>query len=91
MPDNDKRFEVRISLDIQEVTPNGLKPFSDSALNYHDLPYDGVLAVEQVLQDAQQKLINAGYAQAEAKGLGEKLKGLERAGILPPGLAKKDR
>lgn len=41
MAAKDKRFELKLGLQVKEVTPEGLKPFFDNVLTYHDLPYDG--------------------------------------------------
>ncbi len=79
----DKRFEVSFKLDIREVK-NGIEtPFFDSTIAYHDLGYDGVVAVESVLTDALGQLTAAGFVQAQSMGLGESLQLLQTAGIGP--------
>lgn len=65
----DKRFEISVSMDIKERKGDELVPYADSALNYHDAPYDAVLAVEQALHKAEEGLIELGYGHAEKKGL----------------------
>jgi len=65
----DKRFDVRISLNVTQDQEDGSStPFFDNDLVYHDLPYDGVVAVETILANALGKLIDMGYTQAEAHG-----------------------
>lgn len=65
----DKRFDVNFSLNVTEDKEDGSSaPFFDSSINYHDLPYDGVVAVETILVDALTKLNDMGYVQAERHG-----------------------
>ena len=75
MPDTtpSKRYEVTISLVAREVKDGTPVPFFDNALSYHDLPYEGLVACEQVLLDALQKLGEAGIGQAIKLGLGDRL------------------
>jgi hypothetical protein len=75
MPDTtlNKRYEVTISLTAREIKDGTPVPFFDNALSYHDLPYEGLVACEQVLLDALQKLGEAGIGQAMKLGLGDKL------------------
>lgn len=79
----EKRFRVKIALEIEDEA-SGYPVFS-ATNQYRDMPYDGVVTVEQVMQDAMQRLINVGYAKANEMGLGEKLKQIAAAGIAPPG------
>jgi hypothetical protein len=50
--------------------------FFENLLTYHDIGYDGVIAVEQVLQEALAQLGDAGVLKAMELGLGEKLEAL---------------
>ena len=45
----DRRFEVTITVSIKETKDGAAVPFFDNDLKYSDLPYDGVLAVEEQL------------------------------------------
>ena len=68
-----KRYEVSIALTAREIKDGTPVPFFDNTLSYHDLPYEGLVACEQVLLEALQKLGEAGIGQAMKLGLGEKL------------------
>ena len=61
MPKPDERFEVTISL---KITGGGDTPFFDSAVNYHDMKLDGVLAIESMMVGVLQKLSDLGFAEA---------------------------
>ena len=76
----DKKFEVSICLDIKELKDGETTPFFDDTLRYHDIGYDGVVAIEQVLLGAVSQLGAAGVQMAVDAGLGDKL---EVLGIKP--------
>lgn len=69
----DKRFDVTLCLSIKEVKEDGPVPFFDNTLNYHELTYDGVVAMESMLLDVLNQLGDAGVMKAMELGLGEKL------------------
>lgn len=69
----DKRFEVTLALTVKEVKEDGVKPFFDNTLNYHDLPYDAVVGLEAMLVDVLNQLSDAGVVKAMELGLGDKL------------------
>lgn len=76
----DKRFELTLEMRVTETKESGEQQFFDSDVNYHDLPYDGVVAVQRVFIEALEKLNDLGIAAAGesevlAALLGEKHKG----------------
>lgn len=76
---SDKRFDVNFSLTITEDQEDGSsKPFFDNTLVYHDLPYDGMVAVEGVLIEALGKLNELGFLEAEQKGCNPERLGMVR-------------
>ena len=81
----DRRFEVSLPLELNivEVVGAELKPFFDGKLelNYHDMGYDGAVAVQAAMIELLQRLNGFGFDKAEIMGFGDKLKAL--------GLAKK--
>lgn len=77
---SDKRFEVSIPLVVEEVKDGQRVPFFETELKYHDLPYDGVVAIQAALVELLQRLNGFGLATAEALGLGDKLRALGLTG-----------
>ena len=72
-----QRFEVKINVEVRETTtsdgnpspgPDGKgKPFfSAMPLCYHDMPYGGMVMIEQQLMGVQQNLLNLGITLAGA-------------------------
>lgn len=78
---NDRRFEVALTLDVREIEDGETKPFFDNTLKYHDIGYEGVVAVEQVLMEALNQLTDAGIVKAMELGLGPKLAAMNVAGV----------
>ncbi len=76
MAAKDKRFELKLGLQVKEVTPEGLKPFFDNVLTYHDLPYDGLVKVEEQLVGVLGQLGDWGVVNAMQMGLSERLSAL---------------
>ena len=72
----DKRFRVALTLDVREMKDGEPTEFFDNTLTYHDMGYDGVIAVEQVLQQALAELGDQGVIKAMEMGLGEKLEAM---------------
>jgi hypothetical protein len=70
---SDKRFEVSLALNIQEVKDEGATPFFDNTLTYHDMTYDGVVALESMLMGVLTQLNEAGVLKAMELGLGDQL------------------
>ena len=70
---DEKRFEVSLALEIKVKDEEGTVPFFENTLNYHDMPYDGVVALESMLMDVLNQLNEAGVLKAMEMGLGEKL------------------
>lgn len=68
-------------MDVKEVKDGEHTPFFDNVLTYHDMGYDGVVAVEQALMGTLNELGNAGIFQAMELGLGPKLAAMDVAGI----------
>ena len=70
----DKRFEVSLALNIKECKGDeGMTPFFDNTLTYHDMTYDGVVALESMLMDVLTQLNEAGVLKAMELGLGDQL------------------
>ena len=76
----DKRFEVSIQFTVKEVKGGQPTAHHDFTLNYSDLPYDGLVATQQVMLEAANKLGDLGIGKAAAMGLGPKLSAL---GLVP--------
>ena len=74
----DKRFEVAISLNVRETKGGSPTPFFDTTISYHDLPEDGLLAIETMLADGLGVLIQDGIARAEIRGDNEMVKRLKQ-------------
>ena len=72
----EKRFEVSLTLNIKESKDEGFTPFFDNTLTYHDMTYDGVVALEGMLMDVLAQLNEAGILKAMELGLGDKLAAL---------------
>jgi len=78
---SDKRFEVSIPIEIkiEEVVDGKCVPFTDfegGTLRYHDIGYDGIVAVQAAMTELLDRLNGFGFDKAQAMGLGEKLKAL---------------
>lgn len=69
----DKRFEVSLALSIKEIKEEGPVPFFDNTLQYHELPYDAVVAMESMLVDMLNQLSDFGIVKAMELGLGDQL------------------
>jgi hypothetical protein len=72
----DKRFELKLAMQVKEVKEDGEVDFFDSDINYHDLPYEGVVAIQAVFVDALSQLNNFGVAAAAQMGKAENLSAL---------------
>jgi len=68
-----RRFVLNLALDIKEVKDDGTDEFFNNSLTYHNIGYDGVVAVEQVLTQAIGQLSDFGVVKAMELGLGEQL------------------
>lgn len=76
MPDTkpeEKRFRLAIPFLIEEINGDERTPFFECNLVYHDLPYDGIVAVEAAMIELLERLNDFGIATAEEIGLGKKL------------------
>jgi len=71
-----KRFEVSIAFSVEEMADGERTPFFDGRVDYHDIGYDGVVAVQAVMTEMLERLNGLGFEVAEAMGLGDKLKTL---------------
>lgn len=69
----ERRFDVTICLEVSE--PKGKKDgkFFEAETMYHNLGYEGVVAIETVLLEMLGKLTRLGVAKVEAMGLADKL------------------
>ena len=70
------KFEVSIPFVVSKTVDGEQKAFFDCTLNYHELPYEGVVAIEVAMIELLQKLSQYGIDSAVAMGLGDKLKNL---------------
>lgn len=86
--DKDKRFRIKLHLEIEEMKDGVPEGFFENLLTYHDIGYDGVIMVEQALSQTLAELGDQGVLKAMEMGLGEKL---EAMGLGPrmAALAKK--
>ena len=78
MSGEERRFEITVGLCVKEEGPgqSAAKPFFNNELTYHDIGYDGLVMVEQVMMEMLAKLADQGVIKAQAMGLGEKLTAL---------------
>jgi len=77
-----KRYTIGIPFHIEEITEDGTtKPFFDCVLDYHDMTYEDVVAVQAAMIKLLESLNGYGMSYADSLGMSEKLKAL--------GLAKK--
>lgn len=63
-----KRFTLTVAMNITETKDGVDTLFSDSTVNYRDLPMDGVLLIEGMMIDVLQNLNDLGVVAAEVKG-----------------------
>ena len=75
MSKEEKKFEVSFSLTVQEIKESTPTPFFDSEVRYHEIPYSGVIMVEQAMLDLLNQLGEAGLQQGDGE-LHAKLKEL---------------
>lgn len=71
--ESDKRFEISIPFSIEEIKDGQPTPFFDCNLTYHDIAYDGVVAIQSAMIELLERLNEYGFATAETMGLGKKL------------------
>ena len=77
MSDTDKRFEIPIPFEVEELKDGKKTPFFDCRLEYHDIPYDGVVAIQAAMVGLLEQLNSFGIEAAKEMGLGcEKLEKL---------------
>lgn len=71
------KFEVKIVLSVNEVNESGkASDFFNSEIKYGSLPYEGVVAIEQLMIEMVTKLGDWGVDMAVSNGLGDKLAAL---------------
>lgn len=71
------RFEVSFNFAIgKKDDQDGINPFFNSNFNYNDLPYEGVVAIEQLVIEMVSKLGQWGVDRAIDKGLETNLSAL---------------
>ena len=77
MPDKenavDKRFEISIPYVVQEIKDGQSVPFFDCKVEYHDVGYDGLVAIQTAVVEMLNRLNGFGLDTAEAMGLGKKM------------------
>ena len=71
----DREYEVVINCKITETTSNGSQPMFDGNIEYHKVPYDGVVAIEGILLKMQQDLKGLGDQAVKEKTNKGKAKG----------------
>ena len=72
MPDTNKRFEISIPFEVEELKDGKKTPFFDCRLEYHDIPYDGVVAIQAAMVGLLEQLNSFGIEAAKEMGLGAK-------------------
>jgi hypothetical protein len=77
---SDKRFQVRISLDVKEIKDGVPTDFCDNCLTYHDIGQDGVVAIESSLIEMLGQMNDWGVMRAMDAGLGGNLSALGMGG-----------
>lgn len=76
MADKDKRFRIRLHLEIEETSAGAPEGFFENLLTYHNIGYDGVIMVEQALSQMLAELGDQGVLRAMEMGLGKKLEAM---------------
>ena len=74
--DTNKRFEVSIPFKVEEIVNGESTPFFDCDLVYHDMPYDGVVAIQYAMIELLKGLNQMGVEVANEMGLGANLEKL---------------
>ncbi len=71
------KYEVKIVLSVNRVAEDGKKSdFFDSDVKYSSIPYEGVVAIEQLMLGILQETGKWGVNMAVSNGLGDRLKEL---------------
>ncbi len=74
MPQNEEpRYEVSIPCRAVKVEGGERTTIACLTLEYFDLPYAGLVAIEAQLSKLVEQLVGFGIAEAKAKGQGKKL------------------
>ena len=81
MATKETRFEITLPFKIEKVVEDKPEPFFECKLEYHDMDYEEIVAIQAAMVELLERLNGFGFDTAAAMGLGEKLKAL--------GLAKK--
>jgi len=72
-----KKFTISIPFKVEEISEDGTpKPFFDCVLDYHDMGYDDVVAVQAAMVKLLESLNNYGVEYAGALGMTNKLQAL---------------
>ena len=69
----EKKFEVQIGMHIQETTSGEEQPFFDCPLEYHNVPYDGVVALQKMMVGLLDDLTELGDAKLAEMGKASKI------------------
>lgn len=56
----DKRFDVTITARVSEVSGEEAKPFANDTVEYFDVPYGDLVAVEAVWAELHRMLVQLG-------------------------------
>lgn len=73
---NNRKFEVSIPFSVKEMVDGEEKLFFDCTLDYHNLGYDGIVAIQGAMIQLLETLHDYGMSKVEAMGLTDKLKEL---------------
>lgn len=74
-------FEAKLNLEIKKISDDGvevLTNFFNTDVNWHNLSYDGVVALESVLVEALNKMNDLGVSQCEDEKVVEFIKNKNR-------------
>lgn len=62
--EQEQRFELSVNLVVNEITGGRREPFFSSELKYPNISYGGVVVIEGLLVEVQQRLVAVGIANA---------------------------
>jgi hypothetical protein len=67
MAEEDKRYQVKVTLDIKDTTSGVPTPFFNVEVGYSDMPVTYMMEVERQLLNAFSELLGQGEAEAGVK------------------------
>ena len=63
--EQEQRFRAIVKIEVTEITGGKSEPFFSSDLSYPNMNYAGVVFIEALLADVQQRLVQAGISTAK--------------------------